>query len=179
MKQQFLFFVQDIKRMVGKKKSRIIYIWLSRSFAGVMMYRIERGLFLTFGTFYSALRILFLPLINILQAFSNLDIHYRANIKGGILVLHPSNGVVVSGCANVGYNLTLTGGNVIGISKKCSDGDFIIGDNCNLGANSVIIGPLKLGSNINVGASACVVKNFNESNIVLGGVPAKMLKKIS
>lgn len=176
MKKQFLYFLEDIRRMLGKSKSRILYIWLSRSFVGLFMYRLERGFFVTFGKLYSIIRILFLPIINIIQAYSNLDINYKANIKGGILVLHPSNGVVISGRSIIGANLTLTGGNVIGISKNCSIGDFVIGDNCSLGANAVIIGPLKLMNNVQVGASACVVKSFADSHITLVGVPAKILK---
>ena len=46
MKQQFLYFLKDLRRMLGKQKSRILFIWLSRSFAGVILYRIERGFFL-------------------------------------------------------------------------------------------------------------------------------------
>jgi len=37
-------------------------------------------------------------------------------------------------------------------------GSFVIGDDCSLGANATIIGPLILGERIKVGASACVIK---------------------
>ena len=174
MIQQFIYFKQDIKRMLGKRKIRILYIWLSRAFAGLLLYRVERGFLLTFGKMYEIVRILFSPLIHLIQAYSNMDIHYKADVKGGLLVLHPSMGVTISGVAIIGTNLTLTGGNVIGISKKCNQGDFIIGNNCNLGANAVVLGPIKIGNNINIGALACVTKDFLESNSTLIGVPAKI-----
>lgn len=174
---QFLYFQQDIKKMLGKRKSRILYIWLSRAFAGVLLYRFERGFLTTFGKGYEIVRILFLPLINLMQAYSNMDIHYKADIKGGISVLHPSMGVTISGVAIIGNNITLTGGNVIGISKKCAKGDFVIGNNCNLGANAVILGPIKIADNITIGALACVTSNFLENDRVLVGVPAKMKNK--
>lgn len=177
MKEQFIYFLQDINRILGKRKSRILYVWLSRSFAGLFMYRLERGLFLTFGKFYSVFRIFLSPLLNIVQAYSNLDIHYKSSIKGGLLILHPSNGVVISGQAIIGYNLTLTGGNVIGLARKCNVGEFVIGDNCNLGANAVIMGPLHLANTIKIGACACVVKNCLDTDVTLVGVPAKILKK--
>jgi serine acetyltransferase len=154
MKEQFIYFLQDINRILGKRKSRILYVWLSRSFAGLFMYRLERSFFLTFGKYYSVLRIFLLPILNLIQAYSNLDIHYKAAVKGGLLILHPSNGIVISRYSIIGSNLTLTGGNVIGLGKKCNVGDFVIGDNCNLGANAVIMGPLKMANNIRVGASA-------------------------
>ena len=160
--------------MLGKHKIRIIHIWLSRSFAGIFIYRLERSLYLIFGKFYGYLRIPFIPIINIIQAYSNIDIHYKANIEGGISILHPSIGCVISGKAIIGKNLTLTGGNVIGVNKKFTSNDFIIGDNCNLGGNAIIVGPLKIGANIKIGASACVVKDCLLDNSVLVGVPAEV-----
>lgn len=175
MASQFTYFLKDCKRICGKNKSRILFIWLSRSFGGVFLYRLERSLFLVFGKYYSIIRILILPLFNLIQAYSNIDIHYKANIQGGLLILHPSMGITISGNAVVGENLTLTGGNVIGISKKCEVNSFIIGNNCNLGANAVILGPIELGNNIKIGALACVTKSFKENNLILVGSPAQRL----
>lgn len=175
MISQFSFFVKDCKRICGQKRVRLLFIWLSRGFAGVLLYRIERSLYLFFGKNYSVIRILFLPIFNILQAYSNIDIHYKADIKGGLLILHPSMGITISGNAIVGDNLTLTGGNVIGISKKCETNTFILGDNCNLGANAVVLGPIIIGNNITIGALACVTKSFTENNLTLVGSPAQPL----
>ena len=90
------------------------------------------------------------------------------------MVLHPSVGAVVSGLSVVGRNLTLTGGNVIGAKPHTKRGEIIIGDNCSMGANAVVIGPVKLGNNINIGASACVVKDCLSDGVSLMGVPAKV-----
>lgn len=170
---QLKYFSQDVNKILGKYKIRIIHIWLSRVFWGILLYRIERSLFLIFQKSYSFLRIPFIPIINLIQSYSNLDIHYKANIKGGILVLHPSVGVVISAKSIIGNNLTLTGGNVIGTKDVVKDMKFEIGNNCYLGANATIIGPLKLGNNIKIGANACVVKSYEIDNISLVGVPAK------
>lgn len=175
MIEQMIFFSQDLKRMLGKYKIRIIHIWLSRFFWGIFLYRLERGLFLLIGKPYSILRILLLPILNLLQAYSNIELHYKANIKGGILILHTSPGIVVSGLSIIGKNLTLTGGNIIGAKKGCKYGEINIGDNCTMGANAVIIGPINLSDNITIAASACVVKDCLLSNTTLVGVPAKEL----
>ena len=165
----------DIQRILGKKKYRILYIWMSRSFCGLLLYRLERGLFLLFGKTYPIIRIPFSPILLLLQAYSNMDIHYKASIKGGLLILHPSLGCVISGQVIIGENLTLTGGNLIGLKKKCNKGEFVLGDNCNFGGNSTVIGPLIMGNKIKVGASACVVRSCINDNSVLIGVPAKEL----
>lgn len=170
---QLNYFIADIKRILGKKKIRIIHIWMSRSFCGVFMYRLERSLYLLFGKYYSVFRIPFSPIFYLLQAYSNIDIHYKADIGEGILILHPSLGCVISGQVMIGKNITLVGGNLIGTKKKCEKGTFIIGNNCTFGGNSTLIGPLVIGHNIKVGASACVINDCLKDNSILMGVPAK------
>lgn len=165
--------------MLGKYKVRILHIWLGRTFWGIFLYRLERGLFLTFGNSYSYVRILFVPLFNLIQAYSNIEIHYKADIKGGLLVLHPATGVVVSGLSVIGKNLTLTGGNIIGGRPDCRSGELIIGDNCELGANAVVLGPIQLGNGIKIGASACAVKDCLIDGSSLVGVPAKPVSRLS
>jgi maltose O-acetyltransferase len=51
-----------------------------------------------------------------------------------------------------------------------------IGKNCWLGANSVILPGVELGDNVIVGAGAVVTKSFPD-NVILGGVPAKIIGK--
>ncbi len=177
MKEQFYYFIQDIKRLLGKRKIRIIHIWMSRVFWGLLIYRSERGLYIMLGRSYSIIRVLFLPLLNLIQAYCNMELHYKSDIGGGVLVLHPCTGAVVSAYSIIGSNLTLTGGNIIG-SKAGSDfGSIRIGNNCTLGANAVIIGPIQLANNIVIGASSCVVNSCLDDGLVLVGVPAQRLIK--
>lgn len=177
MIKQIKYFGQDLKRLLGKYKIRILHIWLSRIFWGLFLYRFERGLFLLIGKPYSIIRVLFIPFFNLIQAYSNMDINYKADIKGGLLVLHPSVGVVISGLSVIGENLTLTGGNVIGGRAGTKEKGIIMGDRCHLGANAVVLGPIVLGNRINIGASACVINSCEIDNTILVGVPAKSLSK--
>lgn len=168
-----IYFGQDLNRMLGKHKIRILHIWLGRVFWGILLYRIERGLFLLIGKPYEIIRVLFIPILNLIQAYSNIELNYKSDIKGGLLVLHASTGVVISGYAVIGKNLTLAGGNMIGGKPGCRFGEITIGDNCTLGSNAVIIGPLELGSHINIGALACVTKDCKQDKTTLVGIPAK------
>lgn len=176
MSNQFFYFYKDISRIVGKKPARWLIVLLTRVFWGILLYRLERFLFLIFKKYYALIRIPFLPFFLLLQNFSNIEIHYKANIKGGILILHPSLGLVVSGKAIIGKNVTFTGGNVIGFNDKSKEEKFEIGDYLTMGANAVILGPIILSNHITVGASACVVKNCFIEHDVLVGVPAKSVK---
>ena len=174
--QQLGFFKKDLKRMLGKRKIRILYIWLNPSFVGILTYRIDRGLYLSLGKYYGILRVPLMPVFNLFRAYANMELHYKSDIKGGLQILHPSGGIVTSKFVKIGENLTLVGGNyIVGKNDNVKILDFIIGDNCFLGANAHILGPLKLADNIKIGASACVVKDCMINNTVLVGVPAKPL----
>ena len=168
---QLIFLQKDVRRMLGKSRWRIFIVLFSRIFIGIFWYRVERAIYLFLGKKYQIVRVLLSPFFYLIQAYTNVDIHYKATIGPGLLILHSSVGIVISGKAVIGENLTLTGGNVIGMSDK--PGNLIIGDNCSLGANACIIGPLKLGNNIKIGSCACVVKSFENDGLTLVGVPAK------
>lgn len=172
---QLKYYRQDLNRNLRKSKWRIITLIFTRYFVGITLYRVERSLFLLFGKHYNKVRILLMPLFNLIQAFSNLEIHYKADIKGGFLVLHPACGCVVSRHAVIGENFTMTGGNIIGAKPGCKIGEIVVGNSCTMGANATLIGPVKIGNNISIGASACVVKDCLEDNAILVGVPAKKM----
>ena len=57
--------------------------------------------------------------------------------------------------------------------------DIIIGDYVWIGANVVILPGVILGNHMTVAAGAVVTKSFPEGHIVLAGIPAKILKKVS
>ncbi|MEA2018800.1 MAG: acyltransferase [Campylobacterota bacterium] len=54
---------------------------------------------------------------------------------------------------------------------------IIIGDNVWLGANVILLPGIKLGNNCIVGAGSIVTKKFEESNLIIAGNPAKIIKR--
>lgn len=54
-------------------------------------------------------------------------------------------------------------------------GKIIIGNNCFIGENSTILYGVNLADNIIVAAGAVVTKSFNESNVIIGGNPARII----
>ncbi len=64
------------------------------------------------------------------------------------------------------------------ISSHLEGKSVIIGDNCWIGMNSVILPGVVLGNNTIVGAGSVVTKKFEEGNIILAGNPAKIIKKL-
>lgn len=63
------------------------------------------------------------------------------------------------------------------IKRKYIDlyGKIIIGNNCFIGAGSILLYGVKLGDNTIVAAGSVVTKSFKEGNVVIGGNPAKVI----
>lgn len=55
---------------------------------------------------------------------------------------------------------------------------IVIGDDCWLATNSVILPEVELGAHTIVAAGTVVTRSFREGNQVLAGVPARVVKKL-
>ncbi|MGA2084600.1 MAG: DapH/DapD/GlmU-related protein, partial [Terracidiphilus sp.] len=56
--------------------------------------------------------------------------------------------------------------------------DVVLGENCWIGMNAVILPGVHLGARTVVGAGAIVRTSFPEGNCILAGVPAKKVKEL-
>lgn len=54
--------------------------------------------------------------------------------------------------------------------------DIVIGKNCYIGGNAIIIGPVKIGDGAVIGAGAIVTKDVPSNNLVVG--PSAQVKKV-
>lgn len=61
--------------------------------------------------------------------------------------------------------------------SKHLSGGVVIGDNCWLGVNSVVLPGVTLGNHVVVAAGAVVSKSFG-ANCLIGGVPARKIKDL-
>ena len=55
----------------------------------------------------------------------------------------------------------------------------VIGDNCWLATNSIILPGVELGDHTIVAAGAVVTKSFLEGNVIIGGTPARVIKHLA
>jgi serine O-acetyltransferase len=90
------------------------------------------------------------------------------------MVLHPALGTVVGAKTVAGSRLTLVGGNLIG--GRQSPATVVIGSNVTLGANAVVLGPVRIGSNCRIGAGAVVTTNAPDGSVMVG-VPARCIEE--
>ncbi|HXY29798.1 MAG TPA: DapH/DapD/GlmU-related protein [Gemmatimonadaceae bacterium] len=170
--EQISALVADLRRIVNRRWWRWYTIWFGRGPWVVVSYRLDRALFLLCGRAWVLLRPLFFPLFFLLDLLGGrAEIHYRAQIGPGLLILHSSLGVVVNGSAVVGRDLVLAGGNCIGLRGNESDTTLIIGDDVQLGVNAVVLGPVRVGDGARIGAGAVVVSDVDPGAFMIG-VPA-------
>jgi serine O-acetyltransferase len=167
----------DLERMVNHRHWRWLTVWTSAAAHGLIAYRISRALYLLLGArSHAALRILFSPALLLLQPWvGRCEIHFEADLGPGVKILHPSLGVVISKFTRCGRNLTLTGGNCIGMRRKDAT-RIVLGDSVLLGANAVVLGPARLGSRVSVGAGAVAMTDAPDG-AVLVGVPARPVSR--
>ena len=91
----------------------------------------------------------------------------------GVYIPHFGS-IVVNPNAKIGSYCLINANVVIGQENgKCPT----IGDNCFIGAGAVICGDVKIGNNVWIGANSVVTKSFPENNILIAGVPAKIVAK--
>ncbi|MFP9112557.1 serine acetyltransferase [Flavobacterium sp. RHBU_3] len=97
----------------------------------------------------------------------------------GLLVWHYGN-IVINAMARVGKNCILHGNNCIGNNGKGDNNNNpVIGDNVDIGVGAVVIGDVYIADNVIIAAGAVVNKSVNEPNVVVAGIPAKIIKRLS
>lgn len=95
--------------------------------------------------------------------------------KEGLQIYHTGN-IVVNGMCRIGKNCKLHGSNCIG-NSKCDTDCPTLGDNVRLGVGAKVFGKIYIADDVTIAAGAVVTKSCYEKNVILAGVPAKIIRK--
>lgn len=115
-------------------------------------------------------------LYNFRRMIVKTDIMLFPNTLGpGFQIMHPGFRRI-DRFVKCGKNCTVLPMVLLG-KKRPTDTEFNIeiGDNCYISTGATILGPVKIGNNVTIAAGA-VVLNDVPDNVVVGGIPAKILK---
>ena len=105
--------------------------------------------------------------LNIFQKVGN---YYQAT---GARIIVGKNTWIANGVAIITANHDL-----VRLDDHGKAADVVLGEECWIGSNAVILPGVTLGPHTVVGAGAVVTKSFEEGWCVLGGVPAVRIKNI-
>ena len=172
----------DWNKYIGLQKTKNPLIWLAVFFHNPAMlfsllYRLINPLIESEIKFIQYLGfVLYVPYFFITYYF--LDIHISPWVKIGKGLYIHNKGVIIADSVVAGDNLTLIGPLTIGVERHLGKADAaVIGDNVIIYSGARIIGKAVIGNNVVIGANAVVLKDI-PSNSVVGGVPARIIKRI-
>lgn len=97
------------------------------------------------------------------------------NIKGGIYLAHPVSTFL--NAKSIGYGFICRQNVTIGNKSEGNpQSKPTIGNNVSVGANTCIIGDIKIGNNVSIGAGSVVVSDIPDNCVVVGN-PARIVKR--
>lgn len=108
------------------------------------------------------------------QWIMGIDLAEKTKVGKGLCIFH-GQGLVVNEDAIFGEYVTLRHNTTIG--NKYEGGQSPeFGNNVNIGANSVLLGNIKIGDGVIIGAGSVVTKDL-PSDVVVVGNPARIINK--
>lgn len=99
----------------------------------------------------------------------------RTEIGDGFAIAH-CGGIVINHESRIGKDCCIRQCSTIGNDGKDNKNSPTIGNNVDIGANSVIIGHITIGDNVIIGAGSVVVKDIPSNSLVVGN-PARVIKR--
>ncbi|MBR2240763.1 MAG: serine acetyltransferase [Clostridia bacterium] len=119
------------------------------------------------------LKIFYLRRFNILS--QKYRIYIKSDVGHNLKIWHEN--IIINKSAKIGDNVQLHGNNCIGNNGKDLEKCPKIGNNVEIGYGATIIGNIEIADGIIIGANSLVNKSFLESNVIIAGNPANIIKK--
>lgn len=174
---------EDTKAILGGTDSQkkppfrigwVIYRVFSYELITVAIFRLASELYQ-----YKKLRFISLFLYFVHKLLFKVDMHPAAKIGGGLQLVHGFS-VVIGARSTIGRNVAIF--DSVSIGKKnvgCIGGMPIIGDDVIIGTGAKVLGEIVIGENCLIGANSVVLSSFNEKGKTIAGIPARIISEKS
>lgn len=111
----------------------------------------------------------------IIRFWYSCDIYCQTNIADTVNIVHGGLGCAINMETIIEDGVLIQSKVTIGI-ERMGGGVPIIRKNVFIGTGAVILGPIEIGENVNIGANSVVTKNV-PPNCTVVGIPAYIVKK--
>ena len=182
-KEEYYFFLkEDLKRNLGVDKLNIFKFWfyLFIKSNGAIAYNYLKSLrkleYLLNCKRGILGRIQYkIALIYHRRLAYKYDVDIRPNTVGyGLYLPHIIGGGIICNCKSIGNYCAINTGVLLG-NKNTKDEIPVVGNNVDLTTGTKIIGNISIGDNVIVAPNSVVVHDI-PSNVVVSGIPAKIIK---
>lgn len=106
------------------------------------------------------------------QIVTGIDLPCEAVVGRRFRIEH-FGGIIVSGDAVFGDDVTIRNGVTVGLRRTGARGAPVIGDRVDIGAGAKILGSIRVGDDVAIGANAVVLQSVPPRSIAVG-VPAQI-----
>ncbi len=167
------FFISDVNAAFTKDPAANTLLEVLTSYPGIgaiLLYRIAH--------FFWKIGMPFVPryISDIARELTAIEIHPGAEIGSDFFIDHGA-GVVIGETAEVGNNVTIYSGVVLGgTSLEKKKRHPTVGNNVVLGTGSKLLGPITIGDNVMIGANSVVINDIPSNSIVVG-IPRRIVSK--
>lgn len=156
----------------GNFIARVKCVLISHTFHLVLIYRL--GHFLSNNPVIGGLfRVILEYLVRVVYAS---DISLRSQIGPGLMILH-GHDIVIGEEVKIGKRCKILNGVTLGNkdTESSINQQPTVGDNVVIGSGAKLLGSIRIGDNVVIGANSVVLNDF-QSNVVIAGIPARIVK---
>ena len=173
----FLTDLRKYKEYSGK--STLVLFFTTQGLWAIFVYRISNSIYKSKLPSIIKKPLLLLSIIfqKWIEIIAGISIPYSCIIGQSFYIGH-FGGIIINANAKIGNNCNISQGVTIGVSGRGDKrGVPVLGDNIYVGANAVLAGKIIIGSNCAIAANSLVVESLSDSSTVIG-VPAKVINQI-
>jgi len=172
-----VFLYQEFAESPSSKSTLGSHIKLLfvQGFVAVLVYRLGVLLYSFRTPFLFPLKVIYFFIVKLVEVTTSIMLPVTVKAGKGLYVGHFGYTIFNSHC-EVGDYCQIGEGVILGSKGLGTEGAPRLGNNVFVGAGAKILGPIKIGDNVVIGANS-VVLNDVPDNVVVAGVPARIVRK--